>query len=571
MRRELIKPLFASMAAAVWLAVPGAAFACSMAGEWVRPTNFELVQMADAIVVATAVREVRQSDESAVSFRVESTLKGVPPSTWVNSSARLGKTVPSDQTDLSGSHPEGHAGPCNRYTFRKGGRYLLFLAKTTHGTWEPAGSAFSRISEDYVAGSVWTRTVQRYVALQERLGPTEEIDALAAMLDSGKGPNGETLSRAEATDIADHLSSLSPWKPTAFLLDAWRRLERGEEPRFGTRSPAANRENNADAAALTSLLMGEPDPGPEDMAARKRAILVALVTGDHPEARPLFDGFLAAPVQNPEQIGLALRFLAKNGEYSRAFHWIETRLMDLLPSLPPPSAMRLIGDVAEAQSGDEASERQRWQGDPRARTVWPELALRLYWYQVDRFGADRAYRPGEAIAAIAIKDFRERPLVTRALAAGYKPEVADWAIAELRNETLRRSWEQRLAAANEAALPEEDDPARLPLQVLLGAWQSDNIPVLAQTYCQSASRRRLLIELLGTHGHSLYADLVARIAATPSLTAEERGLLQKAIGDMAARESRENRGLFTSYASLTTLLDRVKKAEKVAAKPITCG
>ena len=140
---------------------------------------------------------------------------------------------------------------------------------------------------------------------------------------------GNYLVRFEARtldDIRAHLSLPSPWKPTAWLLEADRLVSIGEVPEFGLRLPDQSEGGAADA--LAQLIYGrarrDGDPTLEEM---RRVTLNALVVGDHPQAAPIFDAVLASPRPNPHAIGLALRFFSKHGQYRRAFEWIETKLM----------------------------------------------------------------------------------------------------------------------------------------------------------------------------------------------------------------------------------------------------
>src|SRR4051812_47894657 len=94
--------------------------ACSVTSDYVRPSNFELVQIADVILVASAVSEGKVGDEPSVAFAVESAVKGEAPSRLVLPGADLGQPRPSNLADLSGPNPEAMAGTCNRVTFRKG-------------------------------------------------------------------------------------------------------------------------------------------------------------------------------------------------------------------------------------------------------------------------------------------------------------------------------------------------------------------------------------------------------------------------------------------------------------------
>ncbi len=509
------------------------AAACSVIPEFVRPSNFELVQISDAIVIARVSAVRPGEDLKIITFDVEDRVKGEAP-VQVELEGALGKPSPSDQNNIGSSHPEGHAGPCNRMTFRKGGRYLLFLEKDEGTKLRQAGYPFSRINEDYAGEeTVWMRTVRRYVRLQSTAAPIEQIASLERLADSRRGLAGEALQSAEIEDIRDHLGSLSPYKPTPYLLAALSGLEKGLMPRRGVRPRSADREQS-DADAIAQLALGTPpgDADPGDLEAMRLQLLTALVTGDHPDALPVFDRLAAEVPEDPDRIGLALRFFARNGAYGRAFQWIETRLMKRLAELDPLAAHRLIGHVADLQSvGGEGGE--PWRSDPRAAALWPELALSLYWYQVRTFGADRTVRFTDALRTLPHGDYRARPLLTLALAAGFATGVAEWAVLELKDEAKRKAWEALL----EETRATQVDPAALPLQILLSAWHYKYSPGVDQVSCQSEKRGLLLIRTLGEVGDSLFSDLIQKIAAS-ALSEEERAALPGAIEQWGRRNDR---------------------------------
>ena len=234
----------------------------------------------------------------------------------------------------------------------------------------------------------------------------------------------ERLAAVEIADIRDHLSSLSPHKPTAYLLAAYDALERGRSPEHGVRPRSADRERS-DADALARFVFDRPAEDGNGQEAQRRQILTALVNGRHPGAMPLFDRLAADTPEDPVTMGLVLRYFAGNGAYGRAFQWIETRLMDMLPRLEPQAARRLVGDVAQLQS-EGGDGKEPWRGDPRAAALWPELALSLYWYPVRTFGDDYSITFNSAVRTLPHDDYRARPLLTLALAKGYEKGIAEW-------------------------------------------------------------------------------------------------------------------------------------------------
>ncbi|HEX2762327.1 MAG TPA: hypothetical protein VHM92_00590 [Allosphingosinicella sp.] len=559
----------------LWLAALGASLAaapadaCSVELDYMQPSNFELVQIADAIVVATAVEEIGSKDERSVVFRIESSVKGAGPARHISSETGLGSVGRSDLGDLSKPHPEAFRGGCTRTTFRKGERYLLFLERDADGSWQDVGFPFTRVNEDYRGeADEWILAVRRYVRLQARLGPMEQLAALEAMLASKQDEDGRPLSEAALSDIRSHLAEASPWKPTPYLLDAYRRLERGELPGVSNSQVTEGGE----AEALAELAMGKTrKPGASSVEEMRHFLRTALVIGDHPQAAPIFETILSSPDPKPEAIGLAIRFFAKNGQYPRAFQWIETKLMGMLPRLARDEAVELIVDVVAAQEGESGEGRAPWRGDAHAAGAWPELALSLFWYGKSVLGHDFGYSLSAAIRQIPYPDFRQRPSLTLALAQTQDDRVADWALAELSDEEKRALWDKTPIPYRGSL---DESPAYLPLRVLLRTrgGRPKAQAQLIRFFCQSRERRHLLIATLGSQGDILDRGLLARIAATPSLTKEDRALLDGAIVQYLAREAaRDGDKLHWHLAEYVEVLKRGREPyEKEAAKPIAC-
>ena len=179
---------------------------CTVSPTYVRPTNFELVRRADAIVVATPVAMV---GHNAIRFRVEQVVKGAPPSEVVLGWMVLSEEVPppSDLDVLSTAHPQVSR-PCYRRAFADGARYLLLIGGGGGpDSWYLDILPFARNAEDYRGEDTpWQRTVRRYVALQQRLAPAAQREALRAMLASGRALDGTPLTAPELADVRDHLS-----------------------------------------------------------------------------------------------------------------------------------------------------------------------------------------------------------------------------------------------------------------------------------------------------------------------------------------------------------------------------
>jgi hypothetical protein len=180
-------------------------FACSVADTYVRPTNFELVRLADAIIVATPIALV---GHNVIRFRVEQVVKGTPPGEVVLGWLSMAPGTPSNLDDLSRAHPDAYRGACRRGRFAPGERYLLFIGgRGGEDSWYLLEQPFSRVSEDYRGeDTAWQRTVRRYVTLQRDLAPAAQREALRAMATSGRAADGSALTDPELADARDQLS-----------------------------------------------------------------------------------------------------------------------------------------------------------------------------------------------------------------------------------------------------------------------------------------------------------------------------------------------------------------------------
>lgn len=299
----------------------------------------------------------------------------------------------------------------------------------------------------------------------------------------------------------------------------------------------------------------------------RRAILDALAKGSHPAAQPLFERLAGAPDARASDQAFTLRFFAANGQYPRAYRWIEQNLMNLLLPLEPNDQQFLIQAVAEVQRGDSYEDgRARWRSDPHAAATWPELALSLYWYQVHSFGADHALVFDDAFDAIPLTDFRSRPTLTLARAVGYDEAVQAWALAELAQPPPAAP-----PGGENDARGEADNPALLPLQVLAIAWKSEHVGVLERVFCQGGSRRAALLWALGLSGDELYEDLLAKIATTPGLSDDERDLVVRAATGFAMRAARE-RGVmrWSGLGREDALLGALLRGQPAAVAGLTC-
>lgn len=479
-----------------------AAQACSPVVGYVRPSNFELVQIAEAIVVATPVGEDPVGDEPferKIRLRVSQILKGEVGDEIEVNGMSLGPTPRSDPADIIFSHPEGHMGPCNRVTLAKGSAYILFLDRNGE-TYRTLGYPFSRVSEDYAGESgLWTRTIKTYLRLQNAEAPMAQLAALEAMrrdiLAKTKPTRDE---RALAADIELHLGALSPWKPTAFLLEAYDNVKNGRPPRYRPRASTFDAERSS-AAAFTDLLMSGSGLAATSPAAPPRrdprltALLEMMIEGEHPMAMPLFDA-LAAPAAPSSDLAMAIRFYAKNGRYREAYGLIEDRAAPIVATAAEDDAWRLLDAFEEAQQDSQYHEGpRRWRREADVAKRWPQLAFSLTRTANARF--DRTPSFDDSLSSLLGTDYRRNPELTL-LRSGADNAIIEWAILELAKP-------ETLAASSGAVVGTAADPLRLPLEITMRWFRNDDDrpESIAQAFCRSTAHRHLIFDLWGRPVH----------------------------------------------------------------------
>jgi len=517
---------------ALLLVLASPALACSPTPDYIRPSNFELAQIADAIVVATPISEQRAKSGdpwgAVVTFEVREALKGDLSGQIAVRGLQIGRTFPSAANDIRFSHPEGHAGPCNRMTMAKGGTYLLFLARDG-ARYATLGYPFSRVSEDYAGpDSLWSQTVRAYLEIQRSTPPMAQLERLEALRTALLGARGRA-DAVRADDITDHLGSISPWKPTSFLLDAWEREAAGRPHRYPARQGDIDAEHSG-AAAMTEALTRELG-GDRATAAKPRynavqnRILVSLLEGEHPDAAPLFEPFAreGAPT---DQLALALRFMGANGRFRPAYDLMEARAEAALAAATKEDAGALLWAMAEVMEENHYDEDTppRWRADSYTAERWPKLALRLTTVAEAR-GFDAPYN--KTLLTLVGSDFRATPELTFAV-SGEDNAIGEWAEKELARP-------QVLAAARTGGW---DDPLVLPLRIHL-RWQGlsgdEDEPPLIAVACAGPAERRLLFREWGRVGGANSILAILRLSVLPGLTDEDRAILADAMTVWDAR------------------------------------
>lgn len=165
-----MKPFFTVVVAlAAILGFLPPAQACSLLPGYRSPTNFELVELADIIILGRVIGGASPTPASDGYILIEplDAIKGDLPHGIVRldgvslGSALLG-AEPSNPYELNEEHPEASSGACNRYTFELG-RTVLFMLEKHGDALIPVSRPFSRWAEDIPWDQApWFRAVKIY-------------------------------------------------------------------------------------------------------------------------------------------------------------------------------------------------------------------------------------------------------------------------------------------------------------------------------------------------------------------------------------------------------------------------
>lgn len=200
-----MRPL-ATLAALALLAAPLPVLACSVAPGYRVPTNMELVERADLILLGTVTSGDLEPDDTGqqmIAVEPVEALKGAMPAGPVTLPAMLdtdGEVELSNPYELREPHPQSLAGACVRYVFPRGSRVLFFLDRED-GAWREAGGPFSRWAEDVLTDDApWLQAVRFYIEVAKL--PTEDrAAALAARRDELGALDDDPVAQIIAADI----------------------------------------------------------------------------------------------------------------------------------------------------------------------------------------------------------------------------------------------------------------------------------------------------------------------------------------------------------------------------------
>lgn len=150
------------------------ALACTPAPGYAVPTNLELAQTADLVLLGEVVGgtsgAVLEPQASKIEIRPIAALKGLTPSgNLVMPGMQLAgpgdeaAAATSEPLAFGDAHPSAYTGACIRRVFPPGAHVLFFLERVD-GEWAPAGGPFSRWAEDIASDTApWVQLARFYV------------------------------------------------------------------------------------------------------------------------------------------------------------------------------------------------------------------------------------------------------------------------------------------------------------------------------------------------------------------------------------------------------------------------
>ncbi|MFV3130260.1 hypothetical protein [Niveispirillum sp. KHB5.9] len=544
---------------------PPEPWGCDGESDQVRPSSFDLAARADVILVAEAGADItvpydRMEDyhPPSVAMRTRTVLKGWAPAAF---------DLPLGFYTMSmGQMPDG----CVPFSPRKGQSYLLYLRQEGDRLviLPVVGSA---TATPYQGPGDFAATLARlYLDMQRDLAPDAQLQRLDAMLRDRLRPDADPEEQWQARQIMDHLRSISPLMPTGHLLELHKLFSAGGMPEWGMRRGwYASRFDDQPWDAFRREAMEKPQLTPLD---GRDQVMVALSTGRHPAAAPLFDAGVKAQWWSYDILMQAVGNAVHAGQGQRAMDLVAAHYLKLTAYAASdfPQIIFTLGKVMTGQAGMDRTS-ALWRSDPVLVAQWPTMATRLALQARLRPWDLTDTALGTAIAAAPLtrtseNDFREMRKMQAA--AGGKPAL-DWAMAELQVFQLMRD--------KRKPVPPISDPDRaLAFGMLLHQEGRAAVTraVASDLYCAGGYEFGRMLDLLVENAQDF--DIAASLLASDRLDARERLRLIEAMLSIHGRGPRPTPQTVASPyddpppRSTRPLLAAAFRGERGTGRPFTC-
>ena len=353
------------------------ASSCGVSRTYYALHNFELIEEAEAIVVATPYRKgIFFGKKGGVKFRLDQIIKGdvqtvftVGRVTEAYSRIHIDSTKASDPEEIIKPHPESFRGACNRNTVTKNKQYVLFIYKDRYGSFQLLDWPFTRVNEDYYGDdSPWMRAIQFYLRIGEISDPIQQLEQMTIEHDNIINNPDQTKNKQLAKDIAIYLKSYSPLLPTQYLLATFDELntQSTDNTEVDTKNfTTINFENSP----LKPWLLRYPSTPSEDNQDSKEVeqiklkLLWILALGEHPDANPLFEYLASKSTLTPVQYGAIIQYFIHQRNYPAVMQLAEIHTSDIINDASKGQIYDYLYSMALYRSSNGLWLKSGWRSD----------------------------------------------------------------------------------------------------------------------------------------------------------------------------------------------------------------
>jgi hypothetical protein len=235
-------------------------WACSVVMGYVRPSNYELVKEADAIVLANAVSfekkgDIRRGRSFGIfKFKVLERIKGDFKEEFLFVEGDNDIRSWGDPNDFS--FTKGDHGPCNPTDYELKGNYVLFL-QNWKKNWSVGGPPFTRVNVLVAdTNAPWADAVRQYAQVAKRNDYEQEKSGLREM--RSRALADETgFPKALVADIDTHFSKPTPAKSFADLRALYEQAKDADTREYALWACARGEKKDAAELFRSLLQSGE--------------------------------------------------------------------------------------------------------------------------------------------------------------------------------------------------------------------------------------------------------------------------------------------------------------------------
>lgn len=495
-------------------------FGCSLAITYGSPTNFELVQKTSDIFVVYWHGQPTADHPYYVVKVLKGDIEPDRPDLWPKEFARSHTDDKLLYRDISWD--ASHDAACQKL-HQQDKYYILFRDRDADGTLRDYGELLVRTDEIYEGpSSLWGRAVDLYIDIQAQTqDPFKQTAILEKYFSDFSQPHKTRIEQLIGLDIAAHLTTITPFKPTELLLSFYEQSGENGDIEFGIQRPISDGQWNnywaSGGKASREIERGSPKiagyvedyyhfdwngpPVPIFVGndyTRKSHILHALGYGHHIDAKYLFDDLMSKPKPTLYEISEALEFYANTGAVEKAVETVRTHNIRMLTTGSHEvtvhyanGLLELMKIRQEAQTNNkvcrlagrclELTEHQKEELEP----------LALYWLALehilaDRHGGQRYGLPSQEFLGLRYPDdVRSEAGLALILAQKGDQDIIEWAKKEITKYT-----QQPLHSLGYFESYRIREAIKLPVRIVLSAFQDNRDEQFISVLCENDLTRR---------------------------------------------------------------------------------